>query len=67
MFSGEEQIGFLGEIHPDLLARMDLTGPVVVCELDLDLLAAHFSAKASFRSIPRFPSSSRDVAFLVRS
>ena len=66
VFGGEAQIGFLGEVHPDVLARMDLTGTVVVCELDMDLLAANYSAKAAFRNIPRFPSSSRDVAFLVR-
>jgi phenylalanyl-tRNA synthetase beta chain len=65
IFSGEEQIGFLGEIHPDLLACLDLTGPILVSELDLDFLAANFSVKTPFRSIPRFPSSSRDVAFLV--
>ena len=65
VFSGEERFGFLGEIHPDLLVRVDLTGPILVCELDLDFLADHFSAKAPFLSIPRFPSSSRDVAFLV--
>ena len=66
VFSGEDRIGFVGEVHPDVLARMDLKGPIVVCELDLDRLAALFSAKTSFRSIPRFPSSSRDVAFLIR-
>ena len=43
-----------------------LTGPVVVCEIDIDLLTAKYSAKTTFRAIPRFPSSSRDVAFLVR-
>ena len=66
VFSGEEQIGFLGEVHPDVLSRMSLAGPVVVCELDLDLLTAKSSAKTTSRAIPRFPSSSRDVAFLVR-
>jgi len=66
VFGGEAQIGFLGEVHPDVLARMDLTGTVIVCELDMDLLAANYFAKADFRNIPRFPSSSRDVAFLVR-
>lgn len=65
IFSGDARIGFLGEIHPDLLTRLDLTGPILVCELDLDFLAANYSAKAPFRTIPRFPSSSRDVAFLV--
>jgi len=66
VFSGETQLGFLGEVHPDVLVRMNLAGTVVVGELDLDLLAAGYSAKASFRNPPRFPSSSRDVAFLVR-
>ena len=66
VFGGEAQIGFLGEVHPDVLARMDLTGTVMVCELDMDFLAANYSTKAAFRNIPRFPSSSRDVAFLVR-
>ncbi len=65
IFSGETQLGYLGEVHPDILARMDLTAAVVVGELDLDLLAAGDSPKACFRSLPRFPSSSRDVAFLV--
>jgi phenylalanyl-tRNA synthetase beta chain len=66
VFSAEEKIGFLGEVHPDVLTRMNLDGPVIVCELDLDLLAARFNRKVPFRSIPRFPSSHRDVAFLIR-
>jgi phenylalanyl-tRNA synthetase beta chain len=66
VFSGEEQIGFLGEAHPDILSRMSLAGPFVVCEIDLDGLTAKQSAKTTFRTIPRFPSSSRDVAFLLR-
>jgi phenylalanyl-tRNA synthetase beta chain len=45
---------------------MDLAGPIVGCELDLDLLAETGSGEASFQPLPRFPSSSRDVAFLVR-
>ncbi len=66
LFDGETQIGFLGEVHPDVMARMDLTATAVVCELDMDLLVANYSPKAVFHNLPRFPSSSRDVAFLVR-
>jgi phenylalanyl-tRNA synthetase beta chain len=39
---------------------------VAACELDLDLLGNLLPDRASFRSLPRFPSSSRDTAFLVR-
>jgi phenylalanyl-tRNA synthetase beta chain len=66
VFSGESRIGYLGEVHPDLLARMGLEGCVAGCELDLDLLGNLLPDRASFRSLPRFPSSSRDTAFLVR-
>ncbi len=72
VFSGEDPIGFLGEVHPDILSRMSFGDtlrqgvPVIVCEMDLDLLAAKYSVKTNFRPLPRFPSSSRDVAFLVR-
>jgi phenylalanyl-tRNA synthetase beta chain len=66
LFSQEVRIGFLGEVHPDVLARTDLTGTAVVCELDLDLIAERSFASVPFRNLPRFPSSSRDVAFLVR-
>lgn len=65
VFSEEERVGFLGEVHPDILSRMSLAGPVVVCEMDIDLLTAKSSARTTFRTLPRFPSSSRDVAFLL--
>ncbi len=66
VFAGDTQIGFLGEVHPEVLTRMGLTGIIAVCELDLDLIAERFSTKVSFQNLPRFPLSSRDVAFLVR-
>jgi phenylalanyl-tRNA synthetase beta chain len=65
IFSAQEQIGFLGEIHPDLRTRLDLTGTLLLCELDLDAMAVLSSDRTSFRPLPRFPASSRDVAFLV--
>ncbi len=65
MTIGKELIGFLGEVHPDVLARMDLKNRAMVFEMDLDVLAGHFSGALAYRDISRFPSSSRDVAFLV--
>jgi phenylalanyl-tRNA synthetase beta chain len=62
---GKDVIGFLGEIHPDVLARMDLKNRATVFEMDLDILAGHFSGALSYRDISKFPSSSRDVAFLI--
>jgi phenylalanyl-tRNA synthetase beta chain len=33
--------------------------------MDLDVLSRHFSGMLAYRDISRFPSSSRDVAFLI--
>ncbi|MDD5533836.1 MAG: phenylalanine--tRNA ligase subunit beta, partial [Syntrophales bacterium] len=62
---GDEGAGFLGEIHPDVLARMGLKNRAMVFEMDLDVLSRHFSGNLVYRDISRFPSSSRDVAFLI--
>jgi phenylalanyl-tRNA synthetase beta chain len=62
---GEDVIGFLGEVHPDVLTRMDLKNRVMVFEMDLDVLAGNFSGALSYRDISKFPASSRDVAFLI--
>jgi phenylalanyl-tRNA synthetase beta chain len=62
---GKDVIGFLGEVHPDVLARMGLKNRATVFEMDLDILAGHFSGALSYRDISKFPSSSRDVAFLI--
>jgi phenylalanyl-tRNA synthetase beta chain len=65
MIAGDEAIGFLGEVHPDVLARMGLKNRAMVFEIDMDVLTAHFSNDLSYRDISKFPSSSRDVAFLI--
>jgi phenylalanyl-tRNA synthetase beta chain len=62
---GEDVIGFLGEVHPDVLTRMGLKNRVMVFEMDLDVLAGNFSGALSYRDISKFPASSRDVAFLI--
>jgi phenylalanyl-tRNA synthetase beta chain len=62
---GEETAGFLGEIHPDVLERMDLRNRAVVFQLDLETLRLQTKGKIDFRGISKYPASSRDMAFLV--
>ena len=65
IFVGDKKIGFMGEVHPEVLEKMDLKRNAVVFELDFDFLATHYTEKTVYREISRFPSSTRDVAFLV--
>jgi phenylalanyl-tRNA synthetase beta chain len=62
-----EPVGLLGELHPDVLEALDLTGPVVYAELDVAALG-RLSGAASVpqvRGLPRFPASTRDLAVVV--
>jgi phenylalanyl-tRNA synthetase beta chain len=63
--AGDTILGFLGEIHPQVRKNMDIKDRVVVFELDFSCLVELFSEEMQYREIPRFPSTSRDVAFLV--
>ncbi|HEX7534525.1 MAG TPA: phenylalanine--tRNA ligase subunit beta, partial [Syntrophales bacterium] len=58
-------IGFLGEVHPDILLRMDLRNRVYVAEIDLDIISNMFSDEVLYKDMPRFPSVVRDVAFVI--
>ncbi len=65
ILAGNKETGFLGEIHPKVLEKMDITPRAVVFELDLLMLLDLFSKKMLYREIPRVPSVSRDVAFVI--
>jgi phenylalanyl-tRNA synthetase beta chain len=57
--------GSLGEIHPRVAERLDLTGRVAVLEIDVSVLAEHEASGGAFREILRFPPVHRDLAFVV--
>lgn len=65
IFSGDGEIGFMGEINPEVLEKMGLKRNTVVFEIDFDALVMHYTGKIFYRDISRFPPCTRDVAFLV--
>ena len=65
VMSSSKTIGFLGDVHPDVLDKMDIKGRAVVFELDLQSIASLPREEMIYRDIPKFPSISRDVAFVV--
>jgi phenylalanyl-tRNA synthetase beta chain len=52
-------------LHPALARQYDLRDPVFLAELSLDQMLARRNPSRSFKSLPSFPSSRRDVAMLV--
>ncbi|MDA1188151.1 MAG: phenylalanine--tRNA ligase subunit beta [Chloroflexi bacterium] len=66
---GDHTVGIVGEVHPRILARFDLTEtPVTIFEIDLPkLLQSASAASRSYATASRFPESLRDIALVVDS
>ncbi|AZR73668.1 phenylalanine--tRNA ligase subunit beta [Anoxybacter fermentans] len=60
-----EEIGYLGEIHPDVLANYDLKDRVTVFELNFEKIVELSSAERRFTELPKYPALTRDIALLV--
>jgi len=60
-------IGVIGEIHPGVLERFDLSGvPVAMFEIDLEALRTVLpDTMRSYAAASRFPESERDLALVV--
>jgi phenylalanyl-tRNA synthetase beta chain len=60
-------MGCFGEVHPRLLAALNLPGPVVMFELNLDAVADPKRRKKAAPDLPAFQPVRRDFAFIVDS
>lgn len=58
------EVGWAGELHPQLAAELDLEGPLALAEIDLDALGA-LRNRPKHRPISRFPAVERDLALVV--
>lgn len=62
----DEKIGFLGEVHPDVMGKIDLKNKVYVFEINLDIMIdSCFDNKITYQETSKFPSVNRDAAFVV--
>ena len=62
---GKLPLGELGQLLPTLAKKCDLRDGVFLAEFNLDLLLSKRNPAKSFKALPQFPSSRRDVAMLV--
>ena len=58
-------LGSFGELHPRVLAALDLVGPVVAFELDLDAVGDPKRRRKAAPDLSPFQPIRRDFAFLV--
>ncbi|HHV17386.1 MAG TPA: phenylalanine--tRNA ligase subunit beta [Thermoanaerobacterales bacterium] len=62
----KDEIGFVGEIHPDVLENYQINKKVYAAELDIDVILSKASKKINFKPLPKFPTSDRDLAVVVK-
>jgi len=63
-----QKIGFVGEISPHILERLNLKirkPEIVVFELSLDILLSLAKGRTTYAQIPKYPSVERDIALVV--
>jgi phenylalanyl-tRNA synthetase beta chain len=57
--------GVLGEAHPEVAARFDITGRPYLMELDLERLFAALPARVTQAAVSRYPAVQRDLAVVL--
>jgi len=65
VIAGSDKLGTVGELHPKVSKSFGLSGTAHLIEIDLDKLSSFTSTLKTFQAIPRYPSTSRDIALLV--
>ena len=65
VYSGGSKLGWLGELHPLVVAAFEVEGPVVAFELDVEALVKANTPARDYVDVPQFPAVSIDQAFVV--
>ena len=61
-----EELGIMGEIHPDVAENYGMDGErVYCCELMFGAIARKANTEIVYTPLPKYPSTSRDIALLV--
>ncbi len=65
IFCGGEVVGALGKLHSRVEESFALKKTVYLFEMDFEKLYGHRGERSLYRSLPKFPSVSRDMALMV--
>ena len=68
VFLSEERIGYIGELTPGVVEKLDLKIPkpeIVVFELNIERLLAAVPARLTYSPIPKYPAVERDIAIIL--
>ena len=61
----KKELGIIAELNPGLLRSLDISGRVVVAEIDIEIFSQMISKSIKFKTLAKFPASNRDIAFVI--
>ena len=65
LMKGEEFLGVLGEVHPEILGRYDIPDKACLFEMNFEPFLQLVKEEKRFQSLPRFPAVYRDLSLVV--
>jgi phenylalanyl-tRNA synthetase beta chain len=65
LFLDGERLGWIAELGSDTLKKLELQDAAVAAELDLHLLENAYQPARTYQPLPRFPSVTRDLNFVI--
>jgi phenylalanyl-tRNA synthetase beta chain len=63
--SGDESLGYFGEIHPDVLENYDIKNKVYAGVIDFDQIIRIANTEVKYKPLPKYPAVTRDIAIVV--
>jgi phenylalanyl-tRNA synthetase beta chain len=65
VWCGTERLGVVGRLHGEVERAFDLKAPVLIFELDFEVLYRLKNPRTFYRPLPKFPAVTRDMALIV--
>jgi len=65
LIAGGREIGVIGQIHPAVCENYDMDNTVYAAEIDLDALTTLAKTDKTYKKLPKFPSTQRDLALIA--
>lgn len=65
VYLGKECVGIIGQIHPKMANAYGIS-ETIAAELNLDILLKNKASKVKFSELSKYPSVTRDLAFIVK-
>jgi len=65
LYVKREFVGVVGEIHPSVSENYEVLPRCYIAELNLDILYENADLNNKYKSLPKFPAVTRDIALLV--